>query len=752
MDLLSEAIVNAGLISREELDKIKKDVKGRSFILEMLERMPVDEEKLVSIYTEQFNFKRADLSDIPPDALEGFSERLALKYLCIPFDRENRYLKVAMVDPLDINTIQDLSFITELSIMPYVATKTEIIEAVNTYYNISSDLVTLLDNIVPETPDEIEILPEESSVATDVFQTGTRVEISDDNTLLAPAIKIVNHLLKEAMKCKASDIHIEPSQRNVEVRFRIDGVLRTQMEIPKWLHSAVISRIKIMSKLDISNRRTPQDGAIKIKIQDKALDLRVSTLPTHLGEKAVIRLLNPEETSIELISTGLSEDEYNKLKKAFTQPQGMILVTGPTGSGKTTTLHGILKELYSEEINIITVEDPVEYELKGITQVQVNEKAGLTFANTLRSILRQDPDVVMVGEIRDYETAEIAFRASMTGHLVLSTLHTNDTASTITRLIDLGVEPFLVGSSLLCVVAQRLLRLNCDECIREYTPNRSVLNMFPSIRRDVKFMRGVGCDRCSNTGYRGRIAVFEIMEITPRLKEMIIGGATAQQLKEEAMKEGMLTLYEAALQKVYNGVTTLEEVLRVIPVEEVKRWKECSECGNRYDTEECPYCGVPSVEVCKSCKKELNIEWQFCPYCGKPREKKPPVIESRYRVLVVDDEPGILKMVEVALRPLGLEIYTATNGREALEKVMNTMPNLIITDINMPEMDGFELIKKLRSNMHTMFIPIIILSSRDTAEDKLKGFTYGTDDYITKPFDYTELQARVKRLLTRIYV
>jgi type IV pilus assembly protein PilB len=357
----------------------------------------------------------------------------------------------------------------------------------------------------------------------------------------------------------------------------------------------------------------------------------------------------------------------------------------------------------------------------------------------------------MVGEIRDIETAEIAFRASMTGHLVLSTLHTNDTASTITRLIDLGVEPYLVGSSLLCVVAQRLLRLNCDGCIREYTPDRSVLEAFPSIRRDVRFMRGIGCDRCSNTGYRGRIAVFEIMEITPRLREMIIKGATAQQLKEEAIKEGMLTLYESALQKVYNGVTTLEEVLRVIPLEEVKRWKECPECGRRFEGQECPYCGVPSTEICKGCNKALQVEWQFCPYCGKAREKMPPVIESRYRVLIVDDEPGILKMVEVALRPLELEIYTATNGRDALEKVMNTMPNLIITDINMPEMDGFEFIRKLRSSVQTMFIPIIILSSRDTAEDKLKGFTYGTDDYITKPFDYTELQARVKRLLKRTY-
>ncbi len=752
MDPLSEALVSEGMVSEEKLKEIKERTpKGRSFILEMLDTVPVDEERLASIYTERFRITRVSPRDVQPEALRRYSEKLAFKYLSIPFAREGLRLKVAMVDPLDLDAVQDISFITGLTVVPFVATRTEVLTAINNCYEVSSEIVNILDNISSTDVENIEFIEEDSQAATAVFQSGQRLEIPDEETLSAPAIKLVNILLKDAMQSRASDIHIEPGQKAVEVRFRIDGVLKPHMEVPRWLHSALVSRIKIMSKLDISNRRTPQDGAIKIRIAGNPVDLRVSTLPTNLGEKAVIRLLNPEEGELELKDTGIGQDDYSILKRSFSQPQGMILVTGPTGSGKTTTLHGILKELNTGQTNIITVEDPVEYELKGITQVQVNEKAGLTFANTLRSILRQDPDIVMVGEIRDRDTAEIAFRASMTGHLVLSTLHTNDTTSTITRLLDIGVEPYILASSLLSIAAQRLVRINCGECTVSYVPPDDVISLLPKIDSGARYVRGKGCDRCNNTGYRGRVAVFEILEVTPSIKSLISSGASEKDIRSQARKEGMKTLYEAAMEKVYRRLTTPEEILRVIAPETVRE-RYCPVCCRTYTESECPYCGEPSEGICTGCGRPVSFDWRFCPNCGRQKGPgKRPELPSTPRVLAVDDEPGVLKMIEVALRPLALEIHTARNGREALDLTQRVNPSLIITDINMPVLDGFELIRHLRSRVNTMFIPIIILSSRDTSEDKLRGFTYGTDDYITKPFEYTELQARVKRLLQRTH-
>jgi type IV pilus assembly protein PilB len=751
MDTLSEALISKGIISEDKLAAVKSMSKESSFIFKLLESPQVDEEQIVSIFTERFHMKRAELADILPQALENFSEKLAVKYTCIPFDRQGRQLKVAMVDPLDFNAVQAVSFATGLTVIPLVASKSEILKAINTCFKISGDLLQVLGTVAPPGEDNIEIIEDGTKDVTSVFQTGHRTKLADEITVTTPAITIVNLLLREAMASGASDVHIEPGAQMVDVRFRIDGVLKTYSQLPRWISSGVVSRIKIMAKLDISNRKTPQDGSIKLNVGNKPLDLRVSTLPTHLGEKAVIRLLTPAQGSLELKDVGFSEEELKKIGRLITQPQGIILVTGPTGSGKTTTLHAMLKDLWSEKTNIITVEDPVEYGLKGITQVKVNEKAGLTFANTLRSILRQDPDVVMVGEIRDLETAEIAFRASMTGHLVLSTLHTNNTASTITRLTDLGVESYLVSSSLLCVLSQRLVRSVCEHCVKEYAWGEDILSLLPSIDRKARFVKGAGCDKCNKSGYKGRVAVYEIMEITPTLRDMVAKKTTEKELRAQAKKEGMNTLYEAALEKVYKGITTPEEILRVIAAEEVAE-KKCHNCGRLYTEDECSHCGLAPEDGCKGCGRPFETEWGFCPQCGKRRDAaKDTELPAVPRVLIVDDETGILKMVEIALKPLNLEIHTAQNGKEALEKTEQVNPNLVITDINMPVMDGFELIKELRKKVTTMFIPIVVLSSRDKAEDKLKGFTYGTDDYITKPFDYTELQARVKRLMERAY-
>jgi type IV pilus assembly protein PilB len=751
MDPLSDALVKGGIIAEAALNEIRGRVKGKSAVLEMLSVMKVEEERLALIFTDRFRVPRAQLGTIQPEALTGFSEKMAVKYCCVPFERDRKSLKVAMADPLDINALQDIGFVTGCSVVPHVATKTEIHDAIRNCYEVSAEIENVLDNIQLDARDLIEVVDEEgtSALTSQVFQSGGRKDLMDDSTLSAPAIKLVTILIRDAARRRVSDIHIEPAQNKSEVRFRVDGVLMPHMEIPKWLHPAVVSRIKIMSHLDISNRKTPQDGSIKIKLEGKSVDLRVSTLPTHQGEKVAIRLLTSDEKGRGLDDTGLTEQEYLLLEKSFRQPQGMMLVTGPTGSGKSTTLHGILTKLNTGGKNIITVEDPVEYELKGITQIQVHEKSGLTFANTLRAILRQDPDIVMVGEVRDLETAEIAFRASMTGHLVLSTLHTNDTASSVTRLYDIGVEPFLVSSSLLSVVAQRLLRVVCSSCGSPYQPDTGTLGMFPDIRRDATFMRGSGCAKCNNTGYAGRTGVYEILDITPEVRELISCKASENEIRSAARRGGMRTLYEESMEKVYRGITTLDEVLRVIAIDETAE-KTCTVCGRSFRGVKCPHCSDGGIS-CLKCGGSLEYDWMFCPRCGLRRQTENTAQVSPYKVLVVDDELGILKMIEVALRPLGLDIHNAQNGREALEKALTIKPDLVITDVNMPVMDGYGLIKQLRSGLTTMFIPVMILSSRDTAADKMRGFTFGTDDYLTKPFDYAELQARVKRLLQRTY-
>ena len=751
MDPLGAALVQAGVVREDKLAEIQGMSKGRSYLLQMYSSMDLDEEAVVRILTDKFKYPRADFSNFMPAVSGKFSKEYALKYMCIPFELEGRRAKVAMLDPLDLKSIEEISFITGFHVIPYVTSKTDLFSAIDTCFDLTKDLAMVLEMADSSLEGDVEFLPDTAdSDISEVFQTGKRQEL--DESVIAPAIKLVNLIIKEALFCRASDIHVEPGQKTVNVRFRIDGVLKVHTQIPKWLHAATCSRIKIMSKLDISNRKTPQDGSMKLRVSDTQLDVRVSTLPTHLGEKVVMRLLKSAAGVMDLSSTGIGGQDLVKIRNSMSKPQGMILLTGPTGSGKTTTLHSMLKELRSEKTNIVTVEDPVEYELEGITQVHVNERAGLTFANALRSILRQDPDVVMVGEVRDPETADIAFRASMTGHLVLSTLHTNGTAATITRLFDIGVEPYLVSSALHCIVAQRLLRVICRHCSAEYTPEDIVLSALPGVDRKARFMTGKGCEKCNHTGYSGRVAVMEIMEISPSLKKLIAGRAPAGEIKETAREDGMRSLFEAAMEEVYKGVTTADEVLRVISPDDKKTELICRNCSRTYSEGECPYCGKDEDVSCKRCGEVLAVGWNFCPSCGNSREKTVlPEITAKPKVLIVDDEFGILKMIELALKPLDLEVHTAQNGREALEKMPTVYPNLVITDINMPVMDGFELIKELRSKVPTMFIPIVILSSRDTAEDKLRGFTYGTDDYITKPFDYAELQARVKRLLKRTY-
>ena len=461
---------------------------------------------------------------------------------------------IAINDPLKFQPLDDL--VKAIGATDYrivLSTREAIVAAINMHYNLRRDSAEQLVQDMEENG---------SNIISEIEETADLLDDTSD----APIIKLVNHIISQSIKARASDIHFEPYQNSFTVRYRVDGILYDLLTPPKWIQPALISRIKVMAKMNIAEKRLPQDGRFEVKIGDQDIDVRVSTIPTAFGERLVLRLLNKSGSLLELQDLGLSPGRLQLLQRLVTSPNGIMLNTGPTGSGKTTTLYAILSSINGPNINIITIEDPIEYQIKGISQIQVNPKIELTFARGLRSIVRQDPDVILVGEIRDRETAEIAVQSALTGHLVFSTLHTNDSASAITRLVDMGVEPFLISSSILAVVAQRLVRVLCADCRKTYVPNPLYLRSIgisPDQFKDHKAYKATGCENCFNTGYRGRVGIFEIMVLTERLKSLILKTFDSNRIKSEAVQQKMRTLRQDGMQKVIQGITTIEEVLRV---------------------------------------------------------------------------------------------------------------------------------------------------------------------------------------------
>ncbi len=459
---------------------------------------------------------------------------------------------IAVNDPSKFDVVDDLARILDIDEYKLVlSTRQAILATINLSFDLNQDSAAQL----------VQDMEDESTIINEIEDTADLLEDTSD----APIIKLVNHILSQSIKARASDIHIEPYQDSFKVRYRVDGILYDLLSPPKWIQPALTSRIKVMAKLNIAEKRLPQDGRLEVKIGQQMIDVRVSTLPTSFGERVVMRLLNKSSSVFDLAEIGLSGKQLDILQELVTSPNGIILVTGPTGSGKTTTLYSVLSSINKPDINIITIEDPVEYQLKGISQIQVNPKIDLTFARGLRSIVRQDPDVILVGEIRDIETAEIAVQSSLTGHLVFSTLHTNDSASAITRLVDIGVEPFLISSAVVAVIAQRLVRVLCEECKEAYKPDIGLqrLGLRPDRLRNYTFYRPKGCEKCFNTGYRGRIAIFEFMTMGYKLKTLIQRTYDSFQIKQEALKLGLVTLRRDGIEKVLRGITSIEEVVRV---------------------------------------------------------------------------------------------------------------------------------------------------------------------------------------------
>ncbi len=539
-------------------------LKSENWEEELIKKKVVSEEKLLSLLSEFYKAPFIDLRNlaIPSNIVKIVPRTTAEKYLLLPFEKKGPNLQVAMADPSDIQLIEKLRFTTGFKVNPFVSLSFRIKEKLEeTYGKAEEEFFSRLKSEI------LEKSSEEEEIGVELSGQGV-ISLDDLKNLAsqAPIVKLVNAIILEALKKGASDIHIEPFEKELRIRYRIDGILHEVAKYQPNIKDAVVARIKVLSKLDIAEKRLPQDGRMKAKYQERDIDFRVSTVPTVFGEKVVLRVLDKGALKLNLSELGLEEREYELLKKAIFSPYGMVLVTGPTGSGKTTTLYSSLLTVNKPEVNIMTVEDPVEYNLYGINQVQVNPEIGLTFARVLRAFLRQDPDIIMVGEIRDSETAEIAVEAALTGHLVLSTLHTNDAPSTITRLIDMEIEPFLVSSSVILVVAQRLARKICPYCKEPYQYPVEVLKEVGFSQEEIaslKTFKGKGCPECDFTGYKGRVALYEVMEVVPEIRDAIVKGKNAEEIREIARKNGMRTLREIGRIKIAKGITTPEEVLRV---------------------------------------------------------------------------------------------------------------------------------------------------------------------------------------------
>ena len=557
-DRLGEILLREGLVTREQLAQALAEQKNSKHRLGyvLVKLGLVQELEITKVLARQYRMPAVDLSrfEVDPKIIKLVPADMATKSVVLPLKREGRTLTVAMADPTDLGLLEDLKFITRFDLFPVIAGEYTLRNLIEKHYEASDQQLQSILRDMEETGEDVEVVEEEEDEAA------TQAQIDD-----APVVKLINGLLTDAVRRGASDIHIEPFEHEIRVRYRIDGALLEIMRPPLKMKAALTSRVKILSQLNIAERRVPQDGRLKLKMGSRVIDFRVSTLPVLFGEKIVLRILDKGNLTLDLTKFGFEVKAEKDLMKAILNPYGMVLVTGPTGSGKTTTLYSALSRINTPEVNIMTAEDPVEYNLMGINQVLVRTEIGLTFAAALKAFLRQDPNIIMIGEVRDLETGGIAIKAALTGHLVLSTLHTNDAPSTITRMIDMGIEAFNVASAVNLVVAQRLIRRICKDCKGEhkYTdPELAALGTDLEGLRKLTFMKGAGCDTCSGTGYKGRAGLYEVMALSPELRRMILRGASVAEIRDQAVSEGMLTLRMDGMKKIERGVTTLEEVVK----------------------------------------------------------------------------------------------------------------------------------------------------------------------------------------------
>ncbi len=741
-----------GMLTVEQLEELRAQPVERLWE-EVLKRNLVPDEALVKAVATRFRMKIGDVNTVSQQAKELVPEALARKFRVLPLSISDSVLDIATSDPLDLDCERSLAFALGRTIRMSIASPTRIRDRIEEVYRPENVFEKILENVqgsydVENIKDNVD----EGELDLGAARAGER-----------PVIQLVDRIIAEGIQSRASDIHLEPEESGVAVRYRIDGVLRQVMVLPKPAGVPLVSRIKIMAQLDIADRLRPQDGRARVAVSGNRVDLRISTLPASQGEKVVIRILDQRSTILSLDALGLLPDELAGIHELLQAREGIVLVTGPTGSGKTTTLYSMLRAVQARGVNIVTVEDPVEYRLQGIVQVQVNEKAGLTFPAALRSILRQDPDVILVGEIRDKETANIAIQASLTGHLVLSTLHTNDAASSVTRLVDIGIESYKIAAALKGVVAQRLMRRLCSHC-RELAigqvPDR-IKRWFPD---QGTVYRGVGCPECSMTGYRGRLAVEEVLQANDEVERRIAGNETVERIHDAARETGMRSLWESGVQHVRQGETTIEELLRVLeaPAEPSTATRSgpparpstsgAPAASGRASTtsveEEEPATG-PSTPASRRSGTRHSAPASFTGDSFELVEDKQSKRPAAKRVLLVEDEESLRRVMKDLLEREGFVVYEAADGVIALDEIDRLAPDLVVLDLNLPRLDGYGVLSHLRARPSTQKLPVIVLTAKGDEESEVRVFEYGASDYLTKPFRGRALSARIHSLLDR---
>jgi len=703
-----------------------------------VQRRMVTDDQVLRAIASRFRLPVADLTHVDARVTGVIPEQLARRFTVVPVGQTDSYLEVATANPFDIDAEKMLAFATGREVRMLLASPGRLRAKLDEIYRSGEEIVSRLLAGIDEEMEVKELSEDEAEYAT------------AEEASQRPIIRLVDMMLADGVVSRASDIHVEPIEGGVIVRYRIDGVLRQVMKVPRNAGLPLISRIKIMSGLDIADRLRPQDGRARVSVNGEPVDLRVSTLPASLGEKVVIRILSQRTTVLNLESLGMHPDEQEAVKRLLTHKEGIILVTGPTGSGKTTTLYSALSLVQNEGVNIVTVEDPVEYRLgQNIVQVQVHDKAGLTFASALRSILRQDPDVVLVGEIRDKETAQIALQASLTGHLVLSTLHTNDAPNVVTRLVDMGMEPYKIASALRGVVAQRLMRRLCKACFEpRETPVPEQLARF--IPPGAKLLRAVGCPECATTGYRGRFSIMEVLTMNSELERRIGQGSTADLIAEAARANGMRSLFDSGLRHVLAGDSTLEELLRVadVPVEEEPRRAPAPRA--RTATPPAAAAAAPPAPA----KTDSSLALDFAEELELVDDPSDGAAPAAARgagtcVLLVEDEEQLRRVMKDLLEREGYTVAEARDGVQALDQVDRLAPDVIILDLNLPGIDGYNVLTQLRSRPATRAIPVVVLTAKGDEDNEVRVFELGADDFITKPFRAKALSARLEAVLGR---
>ena len=724
-----------GLVDAERLAELRGKADPAKTLWETLVAAKTcTDEQILGKLAARFRMKVADAAQIDPKVREVVPETLARRYRILPLRMTDSYLEVATANPFDMHAEKDLAFATAREVRLLLLAPSQINLRLDELYRPDRAINKLLSGM--ESSADLVQLTEAPA---------EEIKITEEEASQRPVVRLVDLIISEGILSRASDIHIEPEEGGVAVRYRIDGVLRQVMKIPRGAGLPLISRIKIMSQLDIADRLRPQDGRARVAVNGQPIDLRVSTLPAQLGEKIVIRILDSRATAKSLDSLGLNPGEGDAIKRLLENHEGILLVTGPTGSGKTTTLYSAINQIKGEGVNIVTVEDPVEYRMAGIVQVQVQEKAGLTFAAALRSILRQDPNVVLVGEIRDRETAMIAVQASLTGHLVLSTLHTNDAANAVTRLVDIGVEPYKIAAALRGVVAQRLMRKLCPTCKEVWmeTPPERLKRWIPT---GTPLYRAAGCPDCVMTGYRGRFSILEILTMNAELERRIAAGDPADRIADAARRAGMKSLWDSGLAHVLRGESTIDELLRVVDVP-----PEAAAIADlaAHTAPAAPGAhGAPAAPA-RVGAQPIATHFDLLEEVALPARRSGAYGEPAKKVLLVDDEDSLRKVMKELLEREGYEVAEARDGVQALDQVDRIGPDIIVLDLNLPGLDGYGVLSHLRSRPATAGIPVIVLTAKGDEDNEVRVFELGADDFLTKPFRARALSARLEAVLGR---